>query len=514
MEAFLVGIAAVAGILLGFWLRGADAKAAIAALELSNHELRDAVNRNRSDLERVTADATSRAGFESLAAEREKTLGQIAAERDEMRALLRARTDQDLAQAARVRELETELKNEKEKVAQVEDAKSHLAQHFESLAAEILDKKSKIMAENSQSELGNLLAPLREQINEFREKVEKAQLDSTVGVTKLENLIGTLGGLNQQLADEARNLSTALRGSSKAQGDWGEFILRDLLEKAGLREGDQYSFRESFKNFESENGNGRSRNDVIVHLPGGRHLVIDTKLSLNAFTDSVNAVSEADREAAMREHIVSVRNHMASLAQAGYRNLAGIKAPDFVIMFVPIEPAFLAALQNDSDLWSDAYAKGVLLVGPTTLLYVIRIVSVLWHQDDQNRNVKEVMDHGAVLYTRFTAFVSDMEDLGTSLRSASDSYEGAKKKLCYGRDNLVDQFEKFKQLSARPIQAQFAEPISFNWAAPTPGDRRLSFDSEDRSERPEVFEIKSETNGYHHDRAQELELEEAPYPAS
>src|SRR3954454_21901858 len=216
-----------------------------------------------------------------------------------------------------------------------ESARQALVNQFQALASEILEAKAKTFAEGSKNELGNLLAPLQTQLREFREKVEQAQTDSKTGVTRLETLIGALGNLNQQLTEEARNLSTALRGSSKAQGDWGEFILRDLLDKAGLREGEEYKFQQSFA-VESDGGDrSRSvRTDVVIFLPGGRNLVIDSKVSLNAYTDRVNATCDDDRKAALKLHLASVRGHIAALGKAGYHRLAELEAPDFVVMFV------------------------------------------------------------------------------------------------------------------------------------------------------------------------------------
>jgi DNA recombination protein RmuC len=330
-----------------------------------------------------------------------------------------------------------------------------LANQFEALAANVLDQKSKTFSEGSQKELGGLLAPLREQIKEFREKVEQAQSDSKTGVTKLETLIGTLNGLNQQLSEEARNLTSALRGSAKTQGDWGEFILRDLLDKAGLREGEQYSFQQSFAGIEGENGErSRSvRTDVIVSLPGGRHLVIDSKVSLTAYTDCVGAETDDARKAALKQHIASVRGHIASLAKAGYHRLPELEAPDFVVMFIPIEPAFLMALQSDSELWADAYKQGILLVGPTTLLYVIRIINVLWQQEQQARNVRDVMQRGSELYEKFVGFVTDMEVIGDSLRKTDEHYSKAMNKLADGRGNLIRQVEMLKKLGLRTTKS-------------------------------------------------------------
>ena len=335
-------------------------------------------------------------------------------------------------------------------MALLESAKQVLADQFAALAGDILEKKSKSFSEGSQKELGTLLTPLREQIKEFRDKVEQAQTDSTKGVTKLETLIGTLGGLNQQLSEEARNLTTALRGSSKAQGDWGELIVRNLLEKAGLREGEQFRVQETFDAAgDLDDRQRKSRPDVIVNLPGGRHLVIDSKVSMNAYTDSANAATEEERKAAVKRHLASTRSHVDELAAKRYHKLGALETPDFVVMFVPIEPAFLVALHEDEGLWRYAYEKEVLLVGPTTLLFVIRIVDNLWQQELQARSVQDVMNRGAELYDKFVNFVSDLEAVGKSLRGADQSYSNAMKKLSEGRGNLIRQVELLKQLGIR-----------------------------------------------------------------
>jgi DNA recombination protein RmuC len=218
-----------------------------------------------------------------------------------------------------------------------------------------------------------------------------------------------------------------------------------------LREGEQYAFQQSFSGVESESGERtRSvRTDVIVFLPGGRNLIIDSKVSLVAYTDCVNAVDDDARKTALKSHLTSVRAHISSLAKAGYHKLPNVEAPDFVVMFVPVEPAFLMALQSDSELWADAYKQGILLVGPTTLLYVIRIVNVLWQQERQARNVREVMDRGTELYEKFVGFVTDMEMIGDSLRKTDQNYANAMRKLADGRGNLIRQVELLKKLGLR-----------------------------------------------------------------
>src|SRR6185437_2803083 len=324
-------VAVLAGIVIGFILRGGAAKAECARLEAGLAERAREVAEVRADLAQAQAESAARAGFEALAVERERNIAQLTGERDQARADVQAKVDSERTLAARVEGLEAELRAERqslaEKVALLEEAKKTLADKFEALAGEILEKKSKSFSEGSQKELGTLLEPLKAQLKDFREKVEKAQSDSNTGVTKLETLIGALSGLNQQLAEEARSLSTALRGSAKAQGDWGEFILRDLLEMAGLREGEQYSFQQSFAGVENGDGDRARtvRTDVILILPGGRCLVIDSKVSLTAYTDFVRAEAEADRSAALKLHLASVRGHVMGLSKAGYHRLPGME---------------------------------------------------------------------------------------------------------------------------------------------------------------------------------------------
>jgi DNA recombination protein RmuC len=438
MELVVIAAAAlVAGVLLGFWLRANSARTEIDA--------------TRTELAKAQAAAATLAGFESLAAERQLTIERLIAERDSARADLQSSADSVRDHAALISRLEAELKNALTNLQEKDAHDQSLVNRFEILASGILEQKSRSFSEGSQKELGNLLTPLKTQIEDFRKKVEEAQSDSKTGVTRLETLVGTLGTLNQALAEEARNLTTALRGSAKAQGDWGEFILRDLLDKAGLREGEQYVFQQSFTGIESEDGERKRtvRTDVIVSLPGGRSLIIDSKVSLTAYTDCASATDDATRASALKAHLLSVRTHIASLSRAGYHDLPGLEAPDFVVMFVPIEPAFLMALQADGDLWAEAYKQGILLVGPTTLLYVIRIVNVLWQQDRQARNVREVMDRGTELYEKFVGFVTDMEVIGDHIRKVDQSYGNAMKKLADGRGNLIRQVEMLKKLGLR-----------------------------------------------------------------
>ncbi|HWA94199.1 MAG TPA: DNA recombination protein RmuC [Terracidiphilus sp.] len=457
-EAVIAVVALIVGVLLGFFLGGKPARAQKAAQEEKAREDAAALAAARAETAKAQEELKRTAGFEAVAAEREKSLARLREEQDTLRAENEAKSAAERTANARIKELEAELRNERqnltEKVALLEEAKKTLTAQFQTLAQDILDQKSKTFSEGSQKEIGTLLNPLRTQIEDFRKKVEEAQTDSKTGVTKLETLVNALNSMNQQISEDARNLTTALRGSAKAQGDWGEFILRDLLDKAGLREGEQYTFQQSF-GIASENGERARavRTDVILSLPGGRSLVIDSKVSLTAYTEWAAAQDDDTRSRALKAHLTSVRAHMTGLSKAGYHKLPGVEAPDFVVMFVPVEPAFLLALQNDPDLWADAYQQGILLVGPTTLLYVIRIVNVLWQQEKQARNVRDVMERGADLYDKFVGFVTDMEAIGDSLRRTDASYANAMKKLSEGRGNLVRQVEMLKKLGLQTTKS-------------------------------------------------------------
>lgn len=446
MQALIGVLAAVLGIVLGYWLRQLSAKTERDQINHRAEELATDLAGVRSQLNEAQSLAASRAGFESLCAERGKMIAALTAERDQVRTDLDSKKECELALTGQVSQLKEILANEKnnaaEKIALMES-------RFKSLASEAIEELRRKYGETSTTEIGNLLAPFQTQLKEFREKVEQAQTDSKLGVNTLQTLIGSLNSMNQELSAEARNLTTALRGSAKAQGDWGELIVRNLLEKAGLREGEQFRVQESFDAAEPGADRRRLRPDVIVNLPGSRHLVIDSKVSLNAWSDWVNAATDDERKLAMKRHLASVRAHIEELAARSYHKLNAIDSPDFVVMFVPIEPAFLAALHEDEALWRCAYEKEVLLVGPTTLLFVIRIVDNLWQQELQARNVQEVMDRGAALYEKFVGFVTDLESIGDSLRKADQSYSGAMKKLSEGPGNLVRQVEMLRQLGVK-----------------------------------------------------------------
>jgi DNA recombination protein RmuC len=455
--ALLVGC--LIGVLLGLLGTHSIAKRERANLENSKEQLSTALNSAGADNKQLRDEnkqlREDRAKFEAYSEERTTTIERFNKEKSELRDELRGKTEAESRAQARISELEAELRNERqsmaEKVALLETAEKTLGDKFEAISGKIFDEKTKAFSETNKSELGNLLTPLREQLGDFRTKVEEAQKESLVGRTELAAELKQLKGLNESLSSEAHNLATALRRDTKAQGSWGETILRNILDKSGLQEGVHYSFQQSFVEM---NGDGeavqRRQTDVVVKLPGGRHLVIDSKVSLNAYNDSVNAENEKDREEGIKRHVASVRSHFNELASRNYHFLAGIASPDFVVMFVPIEPAFLLALQNDEALWHDAYSKGVLLSGPTTVLFVLRIVEDLWRQEKQAQSVDKVMKRGAELYEKFAGFTANLEQVGAALQNARKAYDQAYKQLSTGPGNLVRQVEMLRELGVNP----------------------------------------------------------------
>jgi DNA recombination protein RmuC len=462
--ALLVGIlvGVVLGLIAGMALSKSKAetqKLLREQAEQSSRAQAEAMQREtarwRAEAEALVSLRGELATATTLAAERFNSVELLRAEVAEQRQQLHLKNQTEQALSSQISQLETTLKKERESAQEkfklLTDARVELTHQFEALAGKILDEKSTKFTEQNKVNLDQLLGPLRTQITEFRSKVEEAQKDSLAGRVELRGKLESLEKLNQQLTAEAHNLTTALRGSSKTQGDWGEFILRDLLEKAGLREGEQYSFQESFVAAIDEDGaRGKAaRTDVILNLPGGRHLVVDSKVSLNAYTDYCNAATEDLRKIALKQHLVSVRAHLDGLSKRGYHKLAGLESPDFVVMFVPIEPAFLLAMQEGGEMWREAYERNVLLVGPTTLLFVIRIVDNLWQQEQQARSVADIVERGTKLYEKFVNFVSDLTKVGESLRVADTTYQSAMSKLSTGSGNLIRQTEMLKKAGIR-----------------------------------------------------------------
>lgn len=353
-------------------------------------------------------------------------------------------------QAERIMELTTTLEAERtqsgEKLALLNEAKEQLKLQFENLANKILEEKGEKFTRQNQENIGLLLNPLNEKIKVFQEQVAQTYDKDSKERLTLKNEIERLAALNTKISADAVNLTQALKGSNKAQGIWGEMVLERVLESSGLTRGREYEVQECHTSDEG----GRQHPDVVIYLPEDKHLVIDSKMSLLAYERYCSADSEADRLAAQRDHLVSVRSHIKGLSEKNYQNLASLKSLDFVLMFIPVEPAFMLAATADQALFSDAFAKNVLLVSPSTLLATLRTIANIWRQEYQNRNAQAIAEQCAKLYDKLVGFVENLEDIGKRLEQAQKSYHDAHGKLSSGRGNLIRQAENIKALGVKP----------------------------------------------------------------
>jgi DNA recombination protein RmuC len=336
-----------------------------------------------------------------------------------------------------------------DRIQMLTEAKETLANQFKSLANDILEEKSKRFSEQNQESLGSLLDPLKLQIGEFKAKVEEVYVQEGKDRVELKKQVEMLAELNRTIGDEARNLTSALKGSNKIQGNYGELVLEKVLEASGLRKGHEYHVQVSHTNDEG----CRLQPDVVIELPGDRRLVVDSKISLDAYQEAVNAADDASREAHLKAHIASLQTHVRGLSDKNYQQLYGLKSLDFVIMFVPLEPAFMMAVTHQRDLFGDAWNRNVLLVSPSTLLFVVRTVAHLWRQEAQTRNAQEIAEQGASLYDKLVGFVEDLDDLGNRLKQAQKSYNDAYKKLSTGNDNAIRQSQKLVKLGVKPTKS-------------------------------------------------------------
>jgi len=379
-------------------------------------------------------------------------LASLQSEKDDL-ALLRDQLNIEQRRLSnQVAELNSLLASERtrteEKLQLLKNAEEQLSNRFKMLANEILDDKSKRFTEQNQTNLNQLLEPLKVKLTEFQGKVEEVYVNEGKDRSALAEQVKQLMALNNQLSKDAHNLTSALKGQAKAQGNWGELILERVLEASGLRKGHEYEVQESHTR---EDGS-RAQPDVVVHLPEDRHLIVDAKVSLTAYEDHANAETDQQRDAALKRHLDSVRAHIKELADKNYQQLHGLQSLDFVLMFIPVEPAFMLAISHDSNLWQDAWKKNVLLVSPSTLLFVVRTVAHLWRQEQQNRNAQEIASRGAELYDKLVGFVDDLDKLGDRLNQAKDVYDRAYGKFTTGRGNVIRQAEMLKIMGVKPTK--------------------------------------------------------------
>ena len=423
-----------------------------------------AQNRLREEAERLRLESNARAAAERDA----RRLPQLEA------ALVELRSENGQIQTLNA-ELQVALDNEREssleKLQLLTQAKEALSDQFKALADEILQSKAaqflqqnEALAEQNTLNLGNLLNPLKEQLGEFKKKVEDVYVQEGKDRSALASEVKQLRELNQTLSEEAKNLTTALKGSNKTQGNYGELILERVLEASGLRKGQEYHVQVSHL-VEGR----RQQPDVVIHLPEERRLVVDSKISLDAYQASIAAEDTAARDVCIKEHIASVQAHIKGLAAKNYQQLYGIQSLDFVILFMPLEPAFLLAVSHEKDLFMDAWNRNVLLVSPSTLLFVVRTVAHLWRQEAQTRNAQDIAHRGAELYDKLVGFVKDFEGLGSRIKQAQEHYDDALSKLHTGKGNVIRQAEMLRTLGVKPSRTLPAPLVELSQEPPAPG---------------------------------------------
>jgi DNA recombination protein RmuC len=346
---------------------------------------------------------------------------------------------------------EADYRNIQEKLLdqkkELENLNEKFAAQFKNLANDIFEEKSKKFTDQNKSNMLDLLKPLGEKIVDFERKVEDTHKDNITRNSALREQLENLQRLNVQMTKEAENLTKALKGDSKTQGAWGEFILESILEKSGLERDREYTIQESFTTEE-----GRFRPDIIIRLPEKRHVVIDSKVSLTAYNNFVNAGTEEEKIVALKAHLVSIRQHIKGLSEKNYQKISE-RNLDFIIMFIPIEPAYILAIQSEKKLYEEALEKRIVFVSPTLLIPSLQLIKNVWKQEYQNRNSQEIARHATSLYEKFAGFTNDLIDIGNQLRKTQTSYENAMSKLTTGNGNLVKSVERFKVLGLKPAKS-------------------------------------------------------------
>ncbi len=373
---------------------------------------------------------------------------------------LRNQLEINSSQEAELREVTIRLEETRmaaeEKQRLLVNSEQRLNAQFENLANRIFENSGRRVDEQNKQSLNSLISPLREQLEGFRRQVQDGFGQEARERHTLSHEIRNLQQLNAQMAQEAINLTKALKGDNKTQGNWGEVVLSRVLEASGLREGHEYETQVTIQLEQ----NGRMQPDVIVRLPQGKDVVIDAKMTLVAYERYFNGDDEAQREAAISEHIAAIRGHLRQLSRKDYQQLPGLRSLDYVLMFIPVEPAFLLAIDRQPELINEALNLNIMLVSPTTLLVALRTINNLWRYEHQSRHAQRIADRAAKLYDKMRLFVDDMSSMGQSLDKAQDSYRQAMKKLSEGRGNMIAQTESFRQLGIevkRPINPRLVE---------------------------------------------------------
>ncbi|WP_299010200.1 DNA recombination protein RmuC [uncultured Tenacibaculum sp.] len=358
----------------------------------------------------------------------------------EFTALELARKNEEL------KNVQLKLQENKEEVEKLQDK---FTKEFENLANKILDEKSNKFTEQNKKNIKDILNPLQEKIQTFEKKVEDTQKESISMHSALKEQLLGLKELNAQMSKETLNLTKALKGDSKTQGNWGELVLERVLEKSGLEKDREYFVQQSFTNDEGK----RIMPDVVIHLPDNKKMVVDSKVSLTAYEQYVNSEDDIVKERFAKEHVNSLKRHVEQLSEKKYEDIYKIESPDFVLLFVPIEPAFAVALNEDNTLYNKAFERNIVIVTPTTLLATLRTIDTMWNNEKQQRNALEIARQAGALYDKFNGLLADLVNIGKKIDGTKADYAAAMNKLVEGRGNLITSVEKLKKMGAKAKKA-------------------------------------------------------------
>jgi DNA recombination protein RmuC len=426
-------IALALGIYFGKIFFSTASKTDKIVLEEKNNHLLSQINQLKEQLshDRISAD-------KSLAQAQQEKEG-IRAEKETLAILLsKKETDFDNL-----------LDRSKEQKNEINELQEKFTKEFENLANKILEEKSNKFTEQNRENIKNILAPLQDKIQLFENKVEATHKESIDYHAALRQQILGLREMNEQMSKETMNLTKALKGDSKMQGNWGELILERVLEKSGLEKNREYFVQQSFTNHEG----GRVYPDVIINLPDGKKMIVDSKVTLTAYERYINEENDEIKNQFLKEHLLSVKRHVDQLSEKNYQDLYQMESPDFVLLFVPIESAFAIALNEDTSLYNRAFEKNIVIVTPTTLLATLRTIDSMWANQKQQENALEIARQAGALYDKFEGFVQDLIKVGNKIKDSKTEYDSAMNKLVDGKGNLISSVERLKKMGAKAKKA-------------------------------------------------------------
>ena len=438
MEILYIILAFILGVVLAYFILKSS-----SVSRKSYEELQQNFNQKEADFNKIIAEisAQNKAQIQKIAEQQELNFKQntdIEKLQNDKNQLIGLKSQL----AAQNESLQQLLDSQKEEIVKIqEEAKLQ----FENLANKILEEKTLKFTEQNQQNLKNILNPLQEKITDFEKKVENTHKESIDYHAALRQQILGLKEMNLQMSKETLNLTKALKGDSKIQGNWGELVLERVLEKSGLEKGREYEIQKSFT---TEEGN-RVQPDVIINLPDGKKMIVDSKVSLTAYEKYINEEDDEQKSSFLKEHVNSLKRHVEQLGSKNYQHLYQMESPDFVLLFIPIEPAFAIALNEDTQLYNKAFERNIVIVTPSTLLATLRTIDSMWTNQKQQENAYEIARQAGALYDKFDGFVTDLVKIGKKMDEAKTEYEGAMNKLVDGKGNLITSVQKLKIMGAK-----------------------------------------------------------------